>query len=141
MFFTYKAKGIACSIQWIGLALTTVLTFSAEAAQLNSRSDLNNLLGSNLVFENFETPSITSHTRYSGGSFSASTDFAGLGTHLIVDGVTFQRNTSVVGVGAPGYRGIDWNPSGYFGASSQRLSGAGGSGGTRALRKPSAPMS
>jgi hypothetical protein len=113
--------------------LTGLLFFSgidAQASQVASRIELDALLGINQVFEDFEIPNIASQTRYSGGAYNSSVDFAGLGTHLVVDGVTFQRNTSVVGIGAPGYRGIDWNPSGYFGATSQRLSGAGGSGGT-----------
>jgi hypothetical protein len=111
-----------------GLYLASI-TLGVQASQINTRTDLDNLLGANQVFEDFETPAITSQTRYSGGPFNSSVDFAGLGTGLVVDGITFQRNTSVVDVGAPGYRGIDWNPNGYFGATSQRLSGAGGSGG------------
>jgi hypothetical protein len=112
--------------------LSGLLFFSgidAQASQIASRTGLDGLLGVNQVFEDFEKPYIASQTRYSGGAYNSSVNFAGLGTQLVVDGVTIQRNTSVVGVDAAGYRGIDWNPSGYFGATSQRLSGAGGSGG------------
>lgn len=112
----------------IGLALA-LSQFDAQASQLLSRSQLDGLLGANQIFEDFEKPLLTSQTRYSGGSYDASVNFAGLGTGLIVNGVTIQRNTVDVPVGAAGYRGIDWNPSGYFGATSQRISGAGGGGG------------
>lgn len=113
----------------LALGCALLAAINAQASQLSSRSDLNTLLGANLIFEDFEGVTVNSQVRYSGGPYNASVDFAGLGTHLIVEGVTFQRNTSVVGVGAPGYRSIDWNPNGYFGATSQRLSGSGGSGG------------
>lgn len=108
-----------------GLCLAS-MTLGVQASQISTRTGLDNLLGANQVFEDFETPTITSQTRYSGGPYNSSIDFAGLGTGLVVDGVTFQRNTVDVPVGGSGYRGIDWNPSGYNEATSQRLSGAGG---------------
>ena len=123
MFFTSHL------IKYLFAAALSLAAIDANASQIASRTILDALLGSNQIFEDFETPSISSQTRYSGGPYNSSVNFAGLGTGLVVDGVTFQRNTSVVAVSASGYRGIDWNPSGYFGATSQRLSGAGGAGG------------
>jgi hypothetical protein len=125
-FFMKHIKQLTTSL--IGLALLLSQT-DAQASQLLSRNQLDSLLGANQIFEDFETPVIAGQTRYSGGAYNASVDFAGLGTNLIVDGVTIQRNTADVTVGAAGYRGIDWNPAGYFGATSQRISGAGGGGG------------
>ena len=105
------------------------LPLASQAALLNTRADLDNLLGANLVLEDFETPALTQQSRYLGGPLNYDTDWTALGgNHLVKPGVTFQRNPDFP-VGQAGYRGIDWNPAGYFGSSSQAISGAGGSGG------------
>lgn len=122
-------KTIFPTLTKLAVGSLLLASFDSQASLITNRDQLNTLLGSNLVFEDFESPTLSSQTRYSGGSYNSGVNFAGLGTNLIVDGVTIQRNTVDVAVGAPGYRGIDWNPSGYFGATSQRISGAGGGGG------------
>ncbi|MEQ1531641.1 MAG: hypothetical protein ABL925_20200, partial [Methylococcales bacterium] len=93
----------------IVLSLALAATFFAidsQAQQISSRTDLSNRLGSNLVFEDFETPSIASQTRYSGGPLNADTTIVGLGNNLVVPGVTFQRNPDYP-ITNSGYRGID----------------------------------
>lgn len=122
------------SIKYLFVAALSLAAANTQASQLASRAELDSLLGANQIFEDFETPNIASQTRYTGGAYNANINFNNLGTGLVADGVTFQRNTSVVAVGAAGYRGIDWNPSGYFGATSQRLSGAGGGGASVSTR-------
>jgi hypothetical protein len=112
------------------LAVSALLltSFNTHAGIINSRTDLNTLLGGNQVLEDFETPRLSGQVRYLGGPLNDDTTFsATLGNHLVQPGVTFQRNPDYTL--ASGYRGIDWNPAGYFGAASQALSGAGGSGG------------
>lgn len=98
---------------------------TAEAGLISNRSELNNLLGANQTLEDFEGFSISSQTRYSGGPLSYDTTVGALGNHLVKPGVTYQRNPDY-GIELSGYRGIDLNPSGYFGATSQRLAGTGG---------------
>lgn len=112
------------------LAMTALLTtgLSVQASQIASRTELDTLLGANQVFENFDNFSISSQTRYLGGPLNYDTTVGTLGNHLVKQGVTFQRNPDYA-ITNNGYRGIDFNPSGYFGSTSQNISGAGGSGG------------
>ena len=115
-------------IKALAISALLVTSFNAQAGLIANRTDLNNLLGGNLVLEDFESFHITSQTRYSGGPLNYDTTVAGLGTHLVQPGITFQRNPDFSTTTA-GYRGIDFNPAGYFGSTSQNISGAGGSGG------------
>lgn len=112
----------------IATSALLIATFNTQAGVINSRTDLNNLLGSNQVIENFESFHITSQTRYSDGPLNSETLLPVLGNHLVQPGITFQRNPDYA-LSNTGYRGIDFNPSGYFGSTSQAISGAGGSGG------------
>lgn len=112
-------------IALLASATLASLCATAQAAQIATRTQLDNLLGANQVFEDFETPTITVQTRYSGGPLNYDTTIPGLGNHLVKPGITYQRNPDYPITNA-GYRGIDWNPSGYFGPTSQALSGAGG---------------
>lgn len=102
--------------------------FNAQAGSIATRDDLNKTLGANLVFEDFEKPKIKEQVRYYLGPLNHDTVAPGLGQNLVKPGVTFQRNPEYPN-NLPGYRGIDWNPSGYVGSTSKLLSGAGGSGG------------
>lgn len=109
-----------------GALLFTALNVSAGVVA--SRNDLNNLLGKNLALEDFEKPKINIQMRYYLGALTYDTNAPGLGKHLVKPGIAFQRNPEYPNT-MDGYRGIDWNPSGYFGSTSKSLSGAGGSGG------------
>lgn len=107
------------------------LFFSAlnvNAGLIASRDDLNSVLGDQLVFEDFEKPKLKIQMRYYLGPLTYDTKVPGLGRHLVKPGVAFQRNPEYPNT-LEGYRGIDWNPSGYFGSTSKVLSGVGGSGG------------
>lgn len=106
-----------------GLLLLSAI--NAEAGVVSSRTVLDNILGANQVLEDFEGFSISSQTRYSGGPLNYDTTVGALGNHLVKPGVTYQRNPDY-DISLSGYRGIDLNPNGYVGATSQRLSGAGG---------------
>jgi hypothetical protein len=115
---TYNIKPLVTCV-----LLSSAVT--AEAGIISNRTELNDLLGANQTLENFEGFSISAQTRYSGGPLSYDTTVGALGNHLVKPGVTYQRNPDY-GTELSGYRGIDLNPSGYFGATSQRLAGAGG---------------
>ncbi len=115
---THKLKCLAIS-------LLLSIAHNAEAGLISTRAELNTLLGANQVLEDFEGFSISSQTRYSAGPLDSETTVGSLGNHLVKPGVTYQRNPDY-GIELSGYRGIDFNPSGYFGATSQRLAGAGG---------------
>ncbi|MFM8333162.1 MAG: hypothetical protein ACKN9T_15865 [Candidatus Methylumidiphilus sp.] len=112
----------------LAIASLALTALDAQAAAVATRADLETILGANLVLENFETPTVTSQTRYSGSPLSYDTTVPTLGNHLVKPGLVFQRNPDYA-ITEAGYRGIDWNPAGYFGSTSQVLSGAGGSGG------------
>lgn len=117
----------AIPIKTMAIAALVSSAFNAHAASIATRADLNKLLGNNLILEDFETPDFTNQTRYDLGPLNYDTDVPGLGKHLVKEGITFQRNPDFTD--GSGYRGIDFNPSGYFGSVSKVLSGAGGSGG------------
>lgn len=105
-----------------------VAAVSAQASQIGTRAELNNLLGSNQVLEDFESFHIDYQYRYSDGPLNYDTTVGSLGNHLVKQGITFQRNPDYA-ITNTGYRGIDLNPINYFGSTSQSVSGAGGGGG------------
>lgn len=113
--------------------LLSAIPLGSQAALLSSRVELDGLLGANAVLEDFETPTLVGQTRYTEGPLNYDTVWSPLGTHLVQPGVTFQRNPDYP-IAEAGYRGIDWNPAGYFGSTSQAISGAGGGGASVSIR-------
>lgn len=100
------------------LLLTTTLFNGAHATLINDRNQLDTLLGSAAITEDFESLVQSSGSATSKGSVVNSlTDIGG----LVIEGVEFTNINSKRQVNS-----IQWNAAGYFGQSSQNITAEGG---------------
>jgi len=90
------------------------ITSVVSAGQLTSRDQLNSLLGTNLIYEDFENFSVSYGDQYSHyGPLNSTTIFAEQGPGLVQEGVTYQSDG---GLGR-----LWWNGDGYYDLNSKTL--------------------